>query len=137
MARFVGRLMLAALFLFAAAFHFFRAQWFLPIMPPWVPLPMTAIIVSGIAELAGAIGLVIPSIKIQRAAGWGLLLLLVAVFPANIHMAEAHIQVHGIPTKNWMSWARLPFQPIIMFAVSWAAGIWPRPRDQEGIPSPS
>jgi uncharacterized membrane protein len=65
---------------------------------------------------------------VQRAAGWGLLLLLVAVFPANIYMAAAHVQVHGFPAHNWVSWARLPVQPVLMLAVSWATGIWPAAR---------
>ena len=41
-------------------------------------------------------------------------------------MAAAHIQVRGIPPHNWMSWARLPLQPLLMLLVSWATGIWPR-----------
>ncbi len=103
-------------------------QLFLPIMPPWIPQPMAGIILSGVAEWLGGVGLLVPFREVQRAAGWGLLLLLVAVFPANIYMAAAHVQVHGFPTQNWMSWARLPVQPVLMFVVSWATGIWPRVR---------
>jgi uncharacterized membrane protein len=129
MARLVGRLLLAALFLFAGTFHLLDAQLFLSIMPPWIPQPMAGILISGVAELLGGLGLLVPVREVQRAAGWGLLLLLVAVFPANIYMAAAHIQVDGFPSENWMSWARLPLQPVLMFVVSWATGIWPKPRD--------
>jgi uncharacterized membrane protein len=126
MARLVGRWMLAVLFIFAGTWHLLDARLFLPIMPPWIPQPMTGILLSGMAELAGGGGLLVPYREVRRAAGWGLLLLLVAVFPANIYMAAAHVQVHGFPSQNWMSWARLPLQPLLMFAVSWATGIWPR-----------
>jgi uncharacterized membrane protein len=99
-------------------------------MPPWIPAPMAGIVISGIAELLAAIALLIPIRDVQRAAGWGLLLLLVAVFPANIYMAVAHVQINGFPTKDWMSWARLPLQPILMLIVSWSTTIWPLPRGQ-------
>jgi uncharacterized membrane protein len=128
MARLVGRLVLAALFLFAGTCHLLDPQLFLPIMPPWIPQPIAGIVISGVAELLGALGLLVPIREVQLAAGWGLLLLLVAVFPANIYMAVAHVQVHGFPAENWMSWARLPLQPLLMLLVSWAAGIWPRGR---------
>jgi uncharacterized membrane protein len=135
MARLIWRTILAALFLFAGVCHLLNPQLFRPIMPPWIPAPIACIIVSGIAELAGGIGLLIPVREIQRAAGWGLLLLLVAVFPANIYMAAAHIQVHGFPPHNWISWARLPLQPLLMLAVSWAVAIWPRARENEKAPA--
>jgi uncharacterized membrane protein len=125
MARLLGRILLAVLFLFAGTVHLLDPRFFLPIMPPWVPAPMAGIIVSGVAELAGGIGLLMPQRAIQRAAGWGLLLLLLAVFPANIYMAAAHVRIHGVPSQPWMSWARLPLQPLLMFVVSWATAIWP------------
>jgi uncharacterized membrane protein len=128
MGGFIGRLLLGVLFLFTGTVHLVDASLFLPIMPAWVPWPMAAILVSGVAELLGGLGLIAPFRGVRLAAGWGLLALLVAVFPANFHMAAAHIQVRGFPAHNWMSWARLPLQPLLMFAVSWAAGIWPRPR---------
>jgi len=120
------RILLAALFLFAGTFHLLDPQLFLPIMPPWIPFPIMCIVISGIFELLGGIGLLLPDDRIQLATGWGLLLLLLAVFPANIHMAVAHIQVGGFPSHPWMSWARLPVQPVIMLAVSWCTHIWPK-----------
>jgi uncharacterized membrane protein len=128
MARLAGRILLAALFLFAGTWHLLDPQLFLPIMPPWIPQPMAGIVLSGVAEWLGGLGLLVPFREVQRAAGWGLLLLLVAVFPANIYMAAAHVQVHGFPAHNWVSWARLPVQPVLMLAVSWATGIWPAAR---------
>ncbi len=61
MARLVGRLVLAALFLFAGTVHLLKPEWFLPIMPPWIPQPLTGIVISGIAQIIGALGLRLPS----------------------------------------------------------------------------
>ena len=94
-------------------------------MPPWIPFPLACIQISGVFELLGGVGLLIPVRWIQFVAGWGLTLLLVAVFPANIHMAMAHVQIHGFPSRPWMGWARLPLQPFLMVAVLWVTGIWP------------
>jgi uncharacterized membrane protein len=121
--RFLLRLLLAAVFLFAGTVHLIDPRLFLPIMPPGIPWPMGCIIVSGVFELLGGLGLLMPNARIQKLAGAGLLLLLLAVFPANIYMAAAHIQVHGIPSQPWMAWARLPLQPLLMWAVFWAAGV--------------
>jgi uncharacterized membrane protein len=126
MALLVVRLLLAALFLFAGTVHLLNPRLFLPIMPPWIPFHVPCIVVSGICEWAGGVGLLIPDARIQFAAGWGLLLLLLAVFPANLYMATAQIRIHGMPSHPWMTWARLPLQPVIMLGVSWVTNIWPK-----------
>jgi len=123
--RLLVRLLLAALFLFAGTIHLRDPEVFLPVMPPWIPLHIVCIQISGVFELLGGIGLLIPSHRIQFLAGWGLALLLVAVFPANIYMAMAQIQIHGFPPQPWMAWARLPLQPLLVIAVLWATRGWP------------
>jgi uncharacterized membrane protein len=125
MARLLVRILLAALFLLAGMVHLLKPALFRTIMPPWIPAPMACILVSGVAELLGGVGLLVPNHGVQMTAGWWLLLLLMAVFPANIYMAAADIRVHNFPSHNWMSWARLPLQPILMLMVSWSTGIWP------------
>jgi uncharacterized membrane protein len=130
MARRITRILLAALFMFAAFWHLVDPQLFMPIMPPWIPAPLVGIIISGIVELVCAVALLVPIGEIQRAAGIVLLLLLVAVFPANIYMAVAHVQINGFPSNDWMSWARLPLQPILMLIVSWSTNIWPASRGE-------
>jgi uncharacterized membrane protein len=124
--RVLVRLLLAAIFLFAGTVHLRSPEFFLPIMPPWIPFHLACVRISGVFELLGGIGLLIPSRPIQLLTGWGLVLLLVAVFPANIYMAMAHVQIHGMPSQPWMAWARLPLQPILIAAVWWVTGMWPK-----------
>ena len=118
------RFLLTTIFFSAALFHLFDPQLFLPIMPPQIPCPIGCILLSGVAEFAGAMGLLLPLKRVQILTGWGLTLLLIAVFPANIYMAAAHIKVHGFPSHEWMAWARLLLQPLLIAAVLWVTGIW-------------
>jgi uncharacterized membrane protein len=123
MLRLIFRLLLAALFLFAGALHLIDPTLFLPIMPPIVPFPIACILISGVAELVGGVGLLVPVRAVQVATGWWLLALLLAVFPANIYMAVAHVQIHGFPKHEWEAWARLPLQAILMGLVAWLTGL--------------
>ena len=118
MLRIILRLLLAALFLFAGVVHLRRPEFFMPVMPPWIPFHRACILISGVFELLGGLGLLIPERRIQLAAGWGLTLLLIAVFPANVYMAMAHVKVNGFPAHEWMAWARLPLQPLFIAGVS-------------------
>ena len=121
----IVRHLLTALFLVAGTVHLVNPRFFLPIMPPGIPWPMACILISGVFELLGGVGLLIPSETIRKLTGVGLILLLLAVFPANIYMAAAHVQVHG--SQPWMAWARLPLQPILIWAVWWVCELrWRR-----------
>lgn len=113
-----GVLVLAALFVGAGVLHFMRPQPFDRIVPPGLPFPArTATLLSGAAELAGGLGLLHPATR--PAARWGVLALLVAVFPANVFMAQHAERFRPLP--EWALWARLPLQPLLMWAV-WRAG---------------
>lgn len=101
----LSRYALALLFVGAGVLHFLRPATYLAIMPPALPAPLALVYVSGFFELVGGLGL-LPS-RTRRLAGWGLLALLVAVFPANVYMALIHEQLH-IP--GWVAWGRLPLQ---------------------------
>jgi uncharacterized membrane protein len=116
------RLFLATLFIGAGVFHLVEPAFFLPIMPPWIPWPISCIVVSGGFELMGGVGLLVPNRRVQRFTGIGLTLLLLAVFPANIYMAVGHIQVHG--SQPWMAWARLPLQPLLIAGVLWVTDLF-------------
>ena len=108
---------LAALFVGAGLLHFLHPAPYLRIMPPALPAPRLLVALSGAAEVAGGLGLLLPATR--RAAAWGLLALLLAVFPANVYMLQIHAQLH-IPA--WVAWARLPLQPLLMWWV-WQVGI--------------
>ena len=95
--------------------HFVVPDLYLKIMPPALPHPLALIYVSGIAEIAGGIGLLVPFAR--RAAAYGLVLLLIAVFPANIYSAVAHVPSQGILGNQFLQWLRLPLQlPLIWWA---------------------
>jgi uncharacterized membrane protein len=118
------RFLLAALFIFAGTVHLADPDLFLPIMPPQVPFPIACILISGTAELIGGGGLLFPAGKVRVAIGWWLVALLVAVFPANIYMAVAHVKVHGFPAHAWEAWARLPLQVVLIGLVFWVTEAW-------------
>ena len=112
---------LAAFFTTMGVLHFVIPRQFEAIMPPSLPMHREAVIVSGLAEIAG--GAALTSRRTRRFARWWLLGLLVAVFPANIHMAINPEQVKGLDTDQvptWLLWARLPLQPLAMIWV-WRA----------------
>jgi len=109
----ISRWLAAIFFAAAGTGHFLRPFDYLKIMPPWVPLPLALIYVSGFLEiLFGA--LVLP-LKTRKFAGWGLIMLLIAVFPANIHLALHPEIFPSVPA--WVDWARLPFQGVFIFWV--------------------
>jgi len=81
----VGLLFVSALFLTSGVSHFLLTRFFVAIMPPYLPLPYAAVYVSGVFEIIGAIGLLLPAHRYT--AGIGLFVLTILVTPANIHMA--------------------------------------------------
>jgi len=102
------RWLLAIFFIVAGVNHFVSPGIYLGIMPPFLPWPMALIYVSGVAEIAGGVGVLVPSVR--QAAAWGLIALLVAVFPANIYAVFHGMQIgdHSVPA--WVLWVRLPVQ---------------------------
>lgn len=106
-------------FLIAGISHFTDPARFIDMMPPFIPAHAEMVIISGIAEIAGAVGLMIPSTR--KAAGIGLIALLIAVFPANVYVAIAGKVVDGMPTVSWYYWVRLPFQFVYIVWLYWFA----------------
>ncbi len=122
--RTILRCLTAVVFVCAGANHFAHPRFYLKIVPPFFPAPAALVAISGACEIIGGIGLLIP--PLQRAAGWGLLALLIAVFPANLYMALDPDRVpHGdIPV--WLLWFRLPMQAVFIAWVWWVALKQPR-----------
>lgn len=113
---------LAAFFATMGTLHFAIPRSFEAIVPPAIAdRKREAVAVSGIAELAGAAAVLHPATR--RFGRWWLLGLLLAVFPANVHMAVNPEQIKGLDLNRiprWALWARLPLQPLAMLWV-WRA----------------
>jgi uncharacterized membrane protein len=119
--RLVARGLSALLFLTAGVGHFANPDPFVLIVPAYLPAPELLVRISGFFEILGGVGLLVPRLRV--AAGWGLLALLFAVFPANISMAMNEIYLPDMPQERWMLWARLPVQFVFMAMVAYGAGI--------------
>ena len=102
----ISRVVLGIAFIFAGANHFRSPDLYLSMMPPWLPAPAWLNWISGAAEIAGGVGVLIPHTR--KAAGIGLILLLIAIFPANLHTALNGWP--GMEIPQWALFARLPFQ---------------------------
>ena len=113
----VLRWILAAAMTAVGILHFTRPQPFVGIMPPYLPYPLALVYISGVFEILGGLGLVIPIPATQRIAAYGLVALFIAVFPANIHMAMAKVPLGDKHLPEWALWARLPLQGVL---VAWA-----------------
>ncbi|MDB5470790.1 MAG: hypothetical protein JWR84_2350 [Caulobacter sp.] len=105
--------------------HLAAAASFLPIMPPYVPEPLLVVQATGLAEIAGGVGLLVP--RLRRWAGLGLALYAVGVFPANLHHAFGGVHVPGLPDSWWYHGPRLLLQPVLVALALWAGG-WFAPR---------
>lgn len=115
----VNRFLIGLIFVVMGSLHFWKPSIFVRIIPDFIPGHKAMVYISGVAEIAGGIGILLP--QFREAAAWGLLLLLVAVFPANINMAVQAIQKAGF--LSWYSVAmiiRLPLQFVLMYWVYWA-----------------
>jgi uncharacterized membrane protein len=109
----VGLWLIGIFFIGAGVFHFVRPAPYVAMMPPWLPQPGLLVAVSGLAEIAGGLGVLLG--RTRRMAAWGLIALLLAVFPANLHVA-----LHGWPGTDipgWVLWVRLPLQVVFIWLV--------------------
>lgn len=118
MTKTIVRWLLAIAMVIVGILHFVKPDGFVKIVPPALPSPLALVLISGVFEIAGGVGLSIP--RVRRAAGIGLVLLYVAVFPANIYMA-----MHDTELPKWALYARLPFQAVFIWLALWVSS---RPR---------
>lgn len=104
-------LSLAILMLFAGAMHFIKTDFYLQIMPGYLPAPRMLVLVSGAAAmLCGALMFYEPARKLGV---WGAILYFIAVFPANLYMALHPEVFPAIPL--WLRWGRLPLQGVLIY----------------------
>lgn len=125
-ARAAALVTLGLLFIAAGLNHFLNPEFYLRIMPPWLPAHGELVALSGALEIMG--GLAVFVAPVRRWAGWGLVLLLLAVFPANLHMALNPELFPGLPAAAL--WARLPLQGALIGWAWWAT----RPEGSSRVP---
>ena len=113
--KFITKVIFGLVFIAAGANHFINPKFYLSMMPPYLPWPYRLVILSGVAEVALGVGLLIP--QTSQYAAWGLIFLLIAVFPANIHMATNPEVFPTIPSL--MLWLRLPLQGVLILWAYW------------------
>lgn len=96
--------------------HFVNPDFYVQIMPAYLPAPRELVYLSGVLEILGGIAVLVPGIR--TTAGWGLVLLLVAIFPVNLHMALNPDLFPGMsPTALYV---RLPLQAFLIAWAYWA-----------------
>lgn len=124
------RWLLALAYLIAGIAHLRSPAGFLQITPGWVPVPGFVVAATGLAEIAGAVALAaIP--RLRQAAGIGLALYAVCVFPANLNHALNHIALGGRELGWGYHGPRFVLQPVLVWLALWTGGVidWPfRPR---------
>ena len=106
-------------FIFTGISHFIIPGKFMEMMPPFFPAPLFLIYLSGVFEILGGVGLMISRTKKLAAAG--LILLLLAVFPANIYVALNGVRLGGFMNYAVYQWLRLPMQFVLIAWVGWCA----------------
>ncbi|OYW23297.1 MULTISPECIES: DoxX family protein [unclassified Sphingomonas] len=119
------RWVIAAAYLFVGIVHLRSPNGFMPIVPDWVPYPLETILLTGVCEIAGAIGLMTK--RFRRAAAWGLAAYAVCVYPANIKHAVEGVIIGGTQLGWGYHAPRLAFQPVLVWWALFAGGItsWP------------
>ena len=104
-------MVLAVVFVVGGLLHFAFTPIYVKIMPPFLPAHVLLVQISGVFEVLGGIGVLVPWTR--RLAAWGLVALLVAIVPANVYMAMDHAAWPSIPA--WLLWARVPLQAPLIF----------------------
>jgi uncharacterized membrane protein len=119
------RWLMAAVYLGAGVMHFRDPWFFVQIMPPYLPWHWELVYLSGAIEILLGVLLLVPATR--RLAAWGVIALLIAVFPANVNMAMANVQFDPPPAMGQpmplVNWLRLPLQGVLIW---WA---WQYTRD--------
>ena len=109
-------LALAAFFVVAGANHFLNPDFYVRIMPPYLPAHLELVYLSGFFEVLGGLAVLVPRYRVL--SGWGLILILLAIYPANIHMALNPEMFPAVPA--FALYARLPLQIVLIALAYWA-----------------
>jgi len=110
--------LMAGFYVVAGFNHLMNPDFYLAIMPPGLPNPEWLNVISGLAEIVLGVFLLEP--RVRALAAWGIIALLIAIFPANVYVATANVGLpDGTPGSGnaLLNWVRLPFQGLF---VAWA-----------------
>lgn len=131
------RLAMAMALLMVGIDHLLTPGRYLAMMPDYLPFPGQLVLFTGLCELAGAVGLLIPLLR--RYAAIALAVYFVCVFPANIKNALDGLHIEGLPAAAWYYWLRLPFQPLIILWALYAGELIGRAKltDSRKLSSPT
>ena len=113
-----ARISAAAMFLLIGFFHLVKPQKLTYMIAGMLPFPHFLVMFTGVLEMLLGAGLLFPATRFY--AGWGLIILLILMFPANIRVAVQQLPAPGgLPAKAWYTWSRLLFQPIYILWIWW------------------
>jgi len=113
--------LMGPMYVVAGALHFVVPELYVQIVPPIFPARLALVYLSGVAEIAVGVGVLLP--RTRRLAAWATVAVLVAVFPANVYMATAGVVVEGLPgggdPSALVRWGRLPLQAVLLLWAAW------------------
>jgi uncharacterized membrane protein len=121
--------LLGVLMVLVGIAHFVVPEPFMMIMPDYLPWHAALVFISGVFEVLLGVALFVP--RFRSLAGWGLIALLIAVLPANIHMATEGIQPPGMAMSPTAAWIRVAFQAVFIY---WAWAVTRPDVDQASLP---
>ena len=107
--------LMSLFYIFGGIKHFTNVGWYMKIMPPYIPYQIELVYLSGALEII--LGIMLLFEQTRFLAGWGLILLLIAVFPANIYLAQTNGAAMNITPA--LAWGRLPFQAVFIGLAYW------------------
>jgi uncharacterized membrane protein len=106
------RTLVGPFFVGAGVLHFVIPKTYKRIVPPWIPAPDAMVYASGVAEIAGGVGMMVPARR--RIAGWWLIATMLGVMPVHLHMATHPDDYSKVPGGAPALWARVPFQGVFI-----------------------
>ena len=112
--RTISKWLLALFMVGAGTLHFIKPDFYLNIMPPYLPLHLELVYLSGVCEIALGVLLLVP--RFSRFAAWGIIALLIAVFPANIYVYQHQDVLPALPIIHFL---RLPLQGVFILWAYW------------------
>jgi uncharacterized membrane protein len=109
---------MSVFYVFAGVMHFVNPGFYMPMMPPYLPWHLELVYLSGVAEIVLGLAVLVPAYR--SLAAWGIILLLIAIFPANLHIALYNVPIGGASEgAGALNWVRLPFQLVLIVWAWW------------------